>query len=215
MRTRFVAFDMDGTLVDVLSSWAEVHRFFGESNSEALELFLADRIDDQEFIRRDIALWWKHRPQLTSGEVRAILDRVPLIPGAPQLFEALHEAGVTTAIVSGGIDLLADRIARELRIDHVAANGFEVDGQDRLTGGSVVRVPIKHKGEVVRALQRKFGFDPAESAAVGNSDIDVAMFRECAKGIAFLPADDHIRAHATYVITSPDISECLPYLLGE
>lgn len=215
MRTRFVAFDMDGTLVDVASSWAEVHRHFGESNSAALELFVNDRIDDREFIRRDIELWWKHDPQLTSEKVRKILDGVPLIPGATELFEALHAEGVTTAIVSGGIDLLAERIGRELGIPHVLANGFEVDGTGRLTGGSVLRVPIKRKGEVVRDLQRRLGFSKAESAAVGNSDIDVAMFRECAKGVAFLPADEHIRTHATHVITSPDISECLPYLLGE
>ncbi len=212
-RTRLAVFDMDGTLVDVQSSWAEVHRYFGESNAEALQLFLADQIDDEEFIRRDVALWWKHRPDLTLPEVDRILGTVPLIPGARELFEALHAAGVTTAIVSGGIDLLAHRIAGELGIPHVYANGLVVDERQRLTGGGIVRVPIKRKGEVVRKLQQELGIPREASAAVGNSDIDVAMFEECAKGVAFLPADEHIRTHATHVITSPDISECLPYLL--
>lgn len=46
MAVKFVAFDMDGTLLDVSSSWAEVHRFFGDENTEALRLFLEDRIDE-------------------------------------------------------------------------------------------------------------------------------------------------------------------------
>lgn len=215
MATRLAAFDMDGTLVDVVSSWAEVHRHFGESNSEALDLFLADKIDDREFIRRDIALWWKHDPELTTGAVDRILADVPLMPGAQELFEALHRRGVTTAIVSGGIDLLAHRIARRLDIPHVYANGFEVDAKGRLTGGGVVRVPIKRKGDTLRALQHELGISKAETASVGNSDIDVQLFRQSRIGIAFLPADDHVRDNATRIVTSHDLSECIPYLLEE
>lgn len=215
MRPRFVAFDMDGTLVDVVSSWAEVHRHFGESNAEALRLFLEDRIDDREFIRRDVEIWWRHAPGLTVGEVDRILADVPLMPGAEELFDALHAARLTTAIVSGGIDLLAEQVGKRLGIPHVRANGFETDAAGRLTGGSVVRVPIKDKGRVMRELQRSLGFPKEACAAVGNSDIDVGLFRESARGIAFLPADDRVRAGATHVVTAHDLSECIAPLLED
>ncbi|HEV2317634.1 MAG TPA: HAD-IB family phosphatase [Thermoplasmata archaeon] len=215
MAAKLVAFDMDGTLVDVMSSWAEVHRHFGESNSEALDLFVHDRIDDMEFIRRDIALWWKHDRELTSAAVDEILAQVPLMPGAAELFEALHRKGVATAIVSGGIDLLAHRVARKLDIPHVYANGFQVDDRGRLTGEGIVRVPIKHKGRTLRALQHELGIPKHETASVGNSDIDVQLFRESKTGIAFLPADDTVREHATRVVAAHDLSECIPYLLEE
>jgi phosphoserine phosphatase len=214
MPIRFVAFDMDGTLVDVESSWAAVHAHFGENNAEALKLFVTDQIDDVEFIRRDVKLWWKHEPHITIAEVDRILAEVPLMPGARELFRALHAHGVKTAIVSGGIDLLAHRVARELGIQRVLANGLTADADGRLTGGGVIRVPIKRKGEAVRALQRELRFNPEESAAVGNSDIDVAMFREVRVGIAFMPADDHVREHATHVVTGHDLAECIPYLIG-
>ena len=48
---RLVAFDMDGTLVDVASSWQAVHHHFGDHNDEGLQRFLANEIDDIEFIR--------------------------------------------------------------------------------------------------------------------------------------------------------------------
>ncbi len=214
MRTRLAAFDMDGTLVDVMSSWAYVHQHFGEENSEALALFLADRIDDDEFIRRDIALWWRHDPEISTATLARILAPVPLMPGARELFRGLHAAGVETAIVSGGIDLLAERVGRELGIPHVLANGFRTDARGRLTGEPVVRVPIRRKGEVLRALRERLGVPAEATAAVGNSDIDAAMFAESGRSVAFCPADDHVRARAAKILTEPDLAACLPYLLS-
>ncbi|MCI4364062.1 MAG: HAD-IB family phosphatase [Thermoplasmata archaeon] len=215
MPIEFVAFDMDGTLINIESSWAEVHRFFGDSNQEALELFLADKIDDVEFIRRDVRVWWKHAPQLSRAEVDRILGSVPLMPGAERLFAELHDRNIRTAIVSGGIDLLAERVGRRLGVDRVLANGLVADGQGRLTGEGVVRVPIKGKGQVLAGLQTELGYAPEVTASVGNSEIDVALFRQSRIGVAFLPADDAVREGATHVITRPDLTELLPILLEE
>jgi HAD superfamily PSPase-like hydrolase len=205
MPVKFVAFDMDGTLLDVSSSWAEVHRFFGDENTEALRLFLDDRIDDQEFMRRDLALWRRHRPHITEDDLVAILASVPLMPGAHELFDALRSQGIRTAIVSGGLDVIAQRVGRELSIDRVLANGFVLDGQRRLTEEGIIRVPIKRKGEVVAGLQREFGLSSEDCAAVGNSEIDVAMFERSRIGVAFLPEDEQVRRRATHVVTEKDL----------
>jgi phosphoserine phosphatase len=211
---RLVAFDMDGTLVDVDSSWGFVHRHYGEENSEALKAFLEDRIDDEEFIRRDIRLWWKHSPQLNADELEEILNGVPLMSGAAELVAGLKARGVWTAIVSGGIDLLARRIGRELGIDYVLANGCRVDSAGRLTGEGVIRVPVKRKEEALARVQQQLSVTPAETAAVGNSDIDVGMFRRSATGVAFRPADDHVRRSATFVVDGPSMLPILGHLLG-
>lgn len=215
MPIKFVAFDMDGTLLDVASSWAEVHRFFGDTNTEALHLFLTDQIDDHEFLRRDLALWRRHRPHITEEDLVSILAPVPLMPGAHELFDALHAHGIRTAIVSGGLDVIAQRVGRELGIDRVLANGFVLDGHGRLTEEGIIRVPIKRKGDVVAGLQREFGLAIEECAAVGNSDIDVAMFDHCRIGVAFLPEDDHIRHRATHIVTEKDLRRVIPPLLEE
>ena len=209
MPISFVAFDMDGTLLDVSSSWAEVHRFFGEENTEALRLFLTDQIDDQEFMRRDLAIWRRHRPHITEQDLVSILAPVPLMPGAHELFDALHSRGIRTAIVSGGLDVIAQRIGRELGVDRVLANGFVLDGRGRLTDEGIIRVPIKRKGDVVRGLQQEFGLSVDECGAVGNSEIDVAMFERARIRVAFLPEDDHVRRHATHVVTEKDLRQVI------
>lgn len=209
---RLAAFDMDGTLVDVASSWAAVHTHFGLSNSEGLRRFLADEIDDEEFIRSDIALWKTKAPELSIEEVGEILARVPLMPGAERLAAGLRARGVTTAIVSGGIDLLAQRVARELSFDLALANGFLTDADGRLTGEGIVRVPIHGKEGVLAALQAQLGIDPGETASVGNSAIDVGLFRRSRVGVAFLPEDEAVRAGAHRVVTDRDLSRVLDAL---
>lgn len=211
---RLVAFDMDGTLVDVASSWGTVHQHFGLSNQKNLERFLQDEIDDEEFIRADVRLWKTRRPDVTRDEVEAILDRVPLMPGAVDLVAGLRAQGIRTAIVSGGIDLLARRIGHELGMDYVLANGIRAAADGRLTDEGIVRVPIKRKGETLRQIQRQLGVGRSETAAVGNSEIDIAMFRESQVGIAFRPEDEATRQAATAVVDGHSLAPVLDLLLG-
>jgi len=210
---KLVALDMDGTLVDVPSSWGAVHAYFGDSNTEGLKAFMENRIDDAEFVRSDVRIWWRHRPQLSRKDLEEILGLVPLMPGARRLLDGLHARGIRTAIVSGGVDVLAERIARELGIGRVLANGFETDGAGRLTGEGIIRVPIWGKEEVLARLQAELGVAPAETGSVGNSEIDVGLFRRSRVGVAFLPADETVRRGATAVVVERDLERVLPHLL--
>ncbi|HLM91013.1 MAG TPA: HAD-IB family phosphatase [Thermoplasmata archaeon] len=209
---RLVALDMDGTLVDVESSWAAIHHHFQDHNADGLREFLAGRIDDHEFIRTDIRIWWRHAPDLSVEDLERILAPVPLMPGAHELVDGVHALGARTVILSGGIDLLAHRIARELGIDLVLANGFRVTSDGRLTGEGIVRVPINGKEKVLEGLQHQLGIAPRETASIGNSEIDVGMFRRSRVGVAFLPADDVVRAAAAHVVTERNLGRALDAL---
>jgi phosphoserine phosphatase len=213
VKLRLVAFDMDGTLVDVESSWAAVHEHFGDHNVEGLRRFNAGEIDDHEFLRSDVRIWRKHRPDLHQRELAAILGRVPLMPGAHALFKALRDAGIPTAIISGGIDVLAERIGRELGIGRTLANGFTADADGRITGEGVIRVPIHGKEAVLERLQAEMNVRPEETASVGNSEIDVGLFRRSRIGIAFHPEDDIVRRAATHVVEGKDLAKLVPILL--
>ena len=209
---RLVAFDMDGTLVDVASSWRVVHDHFGDHNDEGLRRFLANEIDDIEFIRSDVRIWKKHAPELTIGDLDRILAGVPLMPGARDLVRGLRARGARTAIVSGGLDLLARRVARELGIDIALANGVRVTSAGHLTGDGIVRVPIHGKEGVLAGLQEQLKVRPEETASVGNSEIDVGLFRASRVRVAFCPQDEIVVAHATSVVDEKDLRKVLPAL---
>ena len=52
-----VVFDCDGVLVDITSSWQQIHNYFGTNNKENLAKFLEKEITDDEFMELDIKLW--------------------------------------------------------------------------------------------------------------------------------------------------------------
>ncbi len=209
---KLVALDMDGTLVDIESSFATVHRHFGEQNDENLARFFANEIGDLEFLESDIRIWRKHRPDLRLDELEEILAGAPLMPGADALIRGLRARGARTAIVSAGIDVLGHRVARDLGIDVVLANGFRVDADGRLTGEGIVRVPVLGKEAVLASLQRQLGVGPEETAAVGNSEIDVGLFRRSRVGVAFRPEDDTVRRAANAIVPGSNLAAVLDVL---
>ncbi|NLX47541.1 MAG: HAD-IB family phosphatase [Euryarchaeota archaeon] len=208
-----VAFDMDGVLVDYLSSWTWVHDRFGVSNEESVISFMDGEIDDLEFMRRDIALWLKHRPDLRVRDVEMELARLPINPGIEATVQALRERGTKMVIVSGGLDIIADRLSKRYGFDAQWSNGLASDGSGRLTGEGILRVELCNKRKALEEAQLLFGVSPERTAAIGNSSIDVSMFQAASLGIAFNPIDDDVVRGAHHVVRDASLSAVLPLLL--
>ena len=207
--TQLVVFDMDGVLADTESSWTYVHRHFGVNNDHSLRAYLDGEIDDWEFIRRDIDLWRKKDPALSMDSIRRILADVPTMNGAEEVVAELRRRGIRTAIVSAGIDLLAQRLAVELEIDMFFANGFVADCAGRLTGEGVLNVRLAEKGEKVRMVADLLDIGREEVVSVGNSRFDTPMFDASEIGIAFCPIDDEVRKKADVVVEEKDLRAIL------
>lgn len=208
-----VAFDMDGVLVDYLSSWTWVHDRFGVSNEESVISFMDGEIDDMEFMRRDIALWLKHRPGLGLRDVERELAKLPINPGIGATVKALKEKGTRTVIISGGLDLIAGKLAERYGFDAQWSNGLAADSHGKLTGEGVLRVELCNKSKALREAQELFGVRPERTAAIGNSSIDVSMFQAASLGIAFNPIDEEVVRGAHHVIRDASLSAVLPFLL--
>ncbi len=213
MRFKFVAFDLDGVLVDERSSWEWVHHYFGVSNKEGYDLFMAGKIDDIEFMRRDIRMWKEIEQDINAARIAEILKGAKLMEGAKETVAAIMDAGIGTGIVSGGIDYLANDVAKSCGIEHVLANGLEQDENGRLTGEGVLRVELLDKGKALNELLANLGIEPKDCAVIGNSCIDVSMFEVGGFSIAFKPIDPDCIAAADVVVHGDDLRNILPYIL--
>jgi len=209
---KLIIFDMDGVLTKAGSSWVAVHDHFGVNNEAALKLYLEHKIDDMEFMRRDIALWKAKKPNLCKKDIQAILGKVEFNPNLEYLFKEIRKRGLRAAVVSGGIDVLAQRLQRSIKCDYVAANGLLYEETGLVTGEGVLRVPVMNKDLVVKEVQRMFKMARADTISVGNSLVDAQLFKESDLGIAFNPEDDVVRKAAQVIIESDDLAMIVEYL---
>ena len=178
---KLAGFDLDGTLLEEDSSWAAIHRFFGTTSEsqQSLRLYSEGKIDYHEFMRRDIAAWPKG---VTLAEVEAILSGYKIRREAPETLRELHRRGIAAAIVTSGIDILAEKVAEELGIEHWIANGLRFDGSGRILPTGVGRVDPTRKDLAYLSMLEPLGVDPKETIAVGDTIYDLAFMKSAGKG---------------------------------
>ena len=207
-----VIFDMDGVIANTISSWKYIHDYFGCSNEKSVDEYLKGKIDDAEFIKRDVSLWRENGKPVTRDKLVEILSNVPIMNGAEKCIARIKKHNVKTAIVSAGLDILAERMAEELGIDYAFANGIKTDDNGRLSGEGVIGVRLMYKDKTVNRLSSQLGIPLERIAAVGNSCFDIPMLETCGLGIAFNPEDDCIRQKADVVVEGNDLGKILPVL---
>ncbi|MGC8497287.1 MAG: HAD-IB family phosphatase [Thermoplasmata archaeon] len=208
---KLVVFDMDGVLVNTKSSWYYLHSYFGTDNIENIRLYNQHQIDYLEFMKKDISLWARNKEKINIKTIRKILDTVPIMNGADEVFRHLHNNNIQTAIVTGGLDILANRLKDKYNIDYIFANALETDKNDDLTGNGIMRVEPMQKGKVLKKLMDTLSLNKTEVASVGDGEIDISMFKLTDISIAFDPINDNVSKEAKIVITEKDLSKILPF----
>jgi phosphoserine phosphatase len=213
-KLKLVAFDMDGVLLDYRSSWTWVHDHFGIDNRATVDAWVRGDIDEMEFMRRDICKWIAKHPGVSRKDIGRILEGIPVRKGIRLTVDALHAEGIKVVIVSGGIDIIASKIALDNNFDGFAANGLACDEEGCLTGEGLLNVEIQNKRAALERFMEDFQVGKSEVASVGDSFIDVAMFEVSRIGIAFNPSDESVIEKADVVIRSDDLSAVLETLIG-
>jgi phosphoserine phosphatase len=175
------SFDMDGTLLQHDSSWVAIHKHFGTTHigEASLKLYGEGKIDYQEFMRRDIASWPKG---VTRSEIDYILSGYKVRQEAPHTLDELRSRGIRTALVTSGIDMLAEKVAKDLQIDHWVANGLSFDGKGVVLPEGIGRVDPTRKDLAYRKMLRKIGVPSTKTIAVGDTIYDLAFLKSAALG---------------------------------
>ena len=207
-------FDMDGVLTRDRSSWTFIHDMMGVSNEHNLKAFVEKRIDEDEFIRSDIALWHSVDPDITVQKIARMFRDMALTDGIQETVACLHYSGIKCVICSGGIDLAAKMIADEYGFDGYAAVTLMSDGTGRLTGEGKKGVDLSDKGISTKAFIDRFGTVKERTVSIGNSFTDIRMFESTGLSIAFNPEDEMTEKAADHVVRSRNIADVLDYIIG-
>ena len=206
-RIRRVVFDLDGTLTPVVSLWRYLHDAFGtwSQGATAAQKYRRGEISYTEWAETDAKYW----AGTSLVQLQEVLDQIPYYNGVKAVFTALKERGVKTAIVSAGLSILTDKIAKEVGADVAVSNELGMN-DGTLTGEIKVKVAVDQKGKIIEEIANQFSIPINEVALVGDRANDLCI-PKCLR-IAFKPKDELARK-ADFVVEDDDLSRVLQYLL--
>ncbi len=195
-----VAFDFDGTLSDsemtvLLAERAGVAEEVAEITERAMndELSYAESLRERAGLLRD----------LPPADQRAAFDDVVLRPGAADLIARLNDAGVTTAILTGGFQRGVEAaLEREhVTVDAIVSNRLPTDDGGNLTGGVEGPLVEGTKNDALRSLAETEGVEMADTVAVGDGANDLPMLQVAGLAAGFRPKPA-VRPHCDVVVAT-------------
>lgn len=178
-----ICFDMDSTLITI-ECIDELADFAGKKPevSAVTEAAMRGEIDYRESLRRRLALLAGLDARVLA---RVFAERLLLSPGARELLEAAQNAGLRTAILSGGFTYFTERLRIELGFDFATSNELEISG-GKLTGRVVGDiVDASAKAHHTARLTDDLGLKKEQVIAIGDGANDLLMMAEAGLSIAY------------------------------
>ncbi len=196
---KLVAFDFDGTLSD-----SEMTVLLGEQRGVADEMeaiterAMNDEIEYAESLRKRVALL----EGLPVEAVEAAFEEVVLRSGAVEIIRALNDAGVVTAILTGGFGRgVESALARtDTPVDTIVANQLVFDG-DELSGEVEGPLIEGTKDDALRAVADNANVEMEETVAVGDGANDLPMLRVAGLSVGYEPKPA-VEPHCDVVVES-------------
>lgn len=208
-----VVFDMDGTVLEH-NSWVALHRAFGLTDEEdrVMLRWHSEGVTTYPEWSNLITRIYKARGLATKQRALEVFEQCMPHNAARSVVAEVRARGFDVALISGGIDILAERTARVLGIErHHANHRMVFDDEDRL-------VDLECRGEdeafKVAALLEccsEIGIPPDACFCVGDGLNDGGLFALTGRGILVCPPEmsppfDH------YWQRVPDLNDVLQLL---
>ena len=148
---------------------------------------------------------------LTISNIFQLYKRIPLMPGAEEVFERLNKAGYKTALISSGLPtLLVKDLAARLGADY--AFGLELETVNGRLTGEIRGDVLKPDGKaiVLKKILEEEGLSSQDCVVVADDRNNLPMFRLCTLRVGYNP-DFLLSAKSDFVVRN-DLSEILPIL---
>jgi HAD superfamily phosphoserine phosphatase-like hydrolase len=179
--TTAVIFDLDGTLAPTVS-WLELTRGLGADPAAHAKIF-ADyqaRTITYEQSKTQLLGLWHATGQADRDTVRQLFKSWPLHEAAKPLVDYVKRRGWRPCLITGSVDLYAEVVAGKLGItDWFANTTLTFNAAGDLTDYDYHRDQAAEKVRHFEYFCTKYRLDPGNCLAIGDSDNDLLLFRQC------------------------------------
>jgi phosphoserine phosphatase len=206
-----IFFDMDSTVIDAegIIELARA-RGVGDYVASVTARTMNGELDFECALRERVKLL----QGLPTQKAQEVAVNIPLMPGAEKLMKELKSLGFRTVLISGGFNVIAQRVAEQLHMDAYFANELVVD-DGVLTGD--VRGPLtkqSSKKEVLEEICNELNISPRECIAVGDGSNDLCWKGVVGTFIAF-NAKPVVRKAADVVVDGKNMESLIPIIKEE
>ncbi len=187
-RVRLVIFDCDGVLVDHSSSWEFLHGVFGVVREARLIKKMFDKgiISYYDWMYVDTLLWLhSRRGKVRKSYLKERLQAIRVREDAKKVVKELKKKGILTVIVSSGVDLLVERVAKELGVHEWISNKLVFNKERFLVPGGLPYVPLRAKRIVLEEIMRATGIPREQVVLVSDNESDKEAFHTVGLSIKY------------------------------
>ena len=145
---------------------------------------------------------------VSYDDCKRVSDDMPIMEGAKETFDELRKLGFKTLTVSGGPDILIDRIKEELQIDYAFSNKL-IFGEGKLQGvdvivGSDKTIPIKDTIEMMKKQKE-------DIVITVDGANDIKLFDVAGLRISF-NGTELINEKSDSIVNKKDLREIIPII---
>ena len=145
---------------------------------------------------------------VSYDDCKRVSDDMPIMEGAKETFDELRRLGFKTLTVSGGPDILIDRIKEELQIDYAFSNKL-IFGEGKLQGvdvivGSDKTIPIK---DTIKMMKKQ----KEDIVITVDGANDIKLFDVAGLRISF-NGTELINEKSDSIVNKKDLREIIPVI---
>jgi len=216
MKTKLVAFDVDGTLIDGLDSiWPVIHDGLGAckiARKKAETMYFAGEISLYEWADHDVGLW--KGKGATKDRIIDAISSLRLMNGAIDVLETLKKKGVKMAIVSGSLSIVLDKFIPNYKdyFDYVFVNHLYFDKDGKLHDFEANSGGASDKAKALKKIAEECNIDLKEIAFVGDQFNDVDAVKIAGTGISFNSRSKELDEVADIIVRGNDLREILKFI---
>jgi len=210
-KPKLIVFDVEGVLIPKNLLYFEVGRTLGFAALLKILFFgFLYQVGVMQ-LKRTLERIFRTMSGAKIDTLAQILDRLPLMPDAKEVFAFLNTQGSKTALISSGLPtFLVQKLANSLEANYafgieVAINGDGLTGE---IGGDVIE--RNGKLAVLKKIVELEGITLDECAVIGDDRNNLSLFLQNVRKIGYNP-DFIIRAKADFVVNGK-LSNILPAL---
>jgi len=181
-RKKIIVCDMDMTVINL-----ETINLIGTKilRSNKLTELTRKAMNGEISFKKSILQRTKMLKGINKNEVLNLIKYIKITPGVKSVIRTMNKFGYHTMLVSGGYNILADVIAKQIGFKETICNSLELKN-NIITGNLINKIIDKEsKFQILKKNIKKLNLVREESLAVGDGDNDIDMIKYAGLGIAW------------------------------